>query len=389
MLQLIALFLEHGYSITFASTASVSKHSFALETLGVNMATVRLNDRSFHGFLKEINPTTVLFDRFITEEQFGWQVAETCPKAVTILDTEDLHFLRKAREDAYQQGSSVRDAYVYTDTAKRELASILRSDISLIISEVELQILIDIFKIPVGLLWYLPLLLTSEISEVQKQQQSNFDVREHFIAVGNLKHSPNVASIKILKNDIWPVLKKRIPQAELHIYGAYAPQQIQEMHQPKQGFLVQGWAEDISEVMQQARVQLAPLPFGAGIKGKLLDAMQYGLPTVTTPWGAEGMFTSYDAPGALANTWESFISHAEKVYTKKEPWLDAQQKGYKILADRFLKKLYAQKFIEKIEMVTSTLASHRERYFLGQILQHQTNQATKYLSKWIAEKNKH
>tara|TARA_A100000171_G_scaffold53048_1_gene75813 strand:- start:3375 stop:4610 length:1236 start_codon:yes stop_codon:yes gene_type:complete len=386
MLQLIDLFLEQGFAITFASTAVKSEHSAILNSLKIKEVSLKLNDASFDEFLKALQPDVVVFDRFVTEEQFGWRVAEICPNAVRILDTEDLHFLRKAREEAYKKEIPVVKADLYTETAKRELASILRCDLNLLISEIELRLLVETFKIPEGLLFYLPFLLTSNISAESKKEHCNYIERHHFIAVGNMKHAPNVASVKILKQHIWPVLKDKFSQAELHIYGAYVPQQIQEMHSPKERFLIKGWVKDISVVMQKARVQLAPIPFGAGLKGKLFEAMQHGLPTITTPVGAEGMYGQDATMEFIADTWQQFTNLAALVYKEERDWLHIQQKGYAILESRFLKNNFAERFATNISYVAKNLKCHREDHFMGQILQYKTMQATKYLSKWIEEK---
>ena len=98
MLQLISLFTDEGYSITFASPAQDSDFMVNLEGYGVDKISIALNCSSFDAFVKELNPTVVLFDRFMMEEQFGWRVAENCPNALRLLDTEDLHCLRLARQ---------------------------------------------------------------------------------------------------------------------------------------------------------------------------------------------------------------------------------------------------------------------------------------------------
>ncbi|HBY69305.1 MAG TPA: glycosyltransferase, partial [Flavobacteriaceae bacterium] len=208
MLQLIQVFLEDNYSITFASTASSGDKSADLQNLGISSETIQLNNSSFDDFLRKENPTIVLFDRFITEEQFGWRVSEVCPEALKILDTEDLHFLRKAREIAVKQNTPVEKANLFTETAKRELASIWRCDLSLIISEAEMKLLQNTFSIPENILFYLPFLL-SPISEEQKQYLPTFKERQHFITIGNLLHAPNVDSVKVLKKDIWPQIKAK------------------------------------------------------------------------------------------------------------------------------------------------------------------------------------
>ena len=103
MLQLISFFRSEGYRVTFLCAASPTEHSADLKSMHADTIAVKLNDSSFEMLLRELNPDTVLFDRFTTEEQFGWKVAEVLPQAVRILDTEDLHFLRKGREEACKE----------------------------------------------------------------------------------------------------------------------------------------------------------------------------------------------------------------------------------------------------------------------------------------------
>ena len=387
MMQLIGLFQEQGYTISFASTAAISKYSESLEDREITVHTIALNDAAFDTLLQDMAPDVVVFDRFITEEQFGWRVASHCPNTVRILDTEDLHFLRKARAEAYKNELPMAKANLYTDTAKRELASILRCDVSLLISEIEVALLTDIFKIPEGLLWYVPL-FAPEVSKERKQQQATFETRQHFIAVGNLKHAPNVVSVRLLHKEIWPAIRQQLPKAQLQIYGAYVPQQVQEMHSPETGFLIMGWAKNISAVMQKAKVQLAPIPFGAGLKGKLVDAMQHGLPTVTTNIGAEGLFTADTAPGAIADTWEHFVEKAVVLYQNQEHWLAAQKHGYDVLARKFQKEAFANSCAQHLETLKKNIETHRQAHFIGQVMQHHTLQANKYLSKWIEAKNR-
>lgn len=97
MLQLITQFQQQGFSITFACPAMDSDFMADLSSLNIDKKSIALNCSSFDTFIRELNPAVVLFDRFMIEEQFGWRVAENCPDALRILDTEDLHCLRLAR----------------------------------------------------------------------------------------------------------------------------------------------------------------------------------------------------------------------------------------------------------------------------------------------------
>mgnify|MGYP002630263136 FL=1 len=385
MLQLIEMFTSHGYGITFASSASSSEKSFNLDSIGVTTQQIVINDSSFDDFVRQLNPTLVLFDRFVTEEQFAWRVTQSCPKALKILDTEDLHFLRKARQQALKDATDVKNTNFFTETAKREIASILRCDLSLIISEFEMKLLTDTFAVSKEILYYLPFMVT------KLPDSSNFpefEQRANFMTIGNLLHGPNVDSVLYLKKEIWPLIKKQLPQAQLYIYGNYAPQHILELHNQKQGFYIMGWADSVAHVMQKARVCLAPLRFGAGLKGKLLDAMLYGTPGVTTSIGAEGMYGDLLTPGVIADTPEAFAELSVAIYSDKIKWQQNAQRGVEIIKARYNGKAIAKDFMTRLDALKINLKLHRQSHFVGQILQHQSLQASKYLSKWIEEKNK-
>ncbi len=384
MMQLIGLFQEENYQITFASTASISERTANLETQNISIKNILLNDASFDEFIIELNPETVIFDRYITEEQFGWRVSENCPNTLKILDTEDLHFLRKARKEAIKNNKSLSEANLFSETAKRELASILRCDMSLIISEYEMELLQNTFNVSSGILYYLPFLV---VTFSEEEKTSSFEERKNFLAIGNLLHAPNVDSVLQLKK-IWPEIKKQLPEAELHIYGAYAPQQILQLNNKKEDFIIKGWAGDIENVMQKYRVQLAPIRFGAGLKGKFLDAMCYGLPSVTTEIGAEGMCGNLPFGGIITTLKKYFINASIVLFSEEDLWNEAQQNGFNIIQKRFQKTIFSEDFKKHIQNLSNNLEEHRKQNFIGQILQHHTLQGTKYLSKWIEVKNK-
>lgn len=383
MMQLIALFSEKNFKITFASTATISERTVDLQAQNISAQNILLNDSSFDVFVKELNPEIVIFDRYITEEQFGWRVSNHCPNAIKILDTEDLHFLRKTRQDAVKQNKPVSEASFFSETAKRELASILRCDLSLIISEYEMELLKSTFKIASELLFYLPL-LAEAVSE--ENNTPSFKERENFLAIGNLLHAPNVDSVLQLK-ELWPKIKNQLANAELHIYGAYAPQQILQLNNKKEGFIVKGWAEDVENVMKSYRVQLAPIRFGAGLKGKLFDSMRLGLPSITTEIGAEGLCGKLPFGGFITSINEDFVNNAVRLYSEERIWQKAQENGFRIIEARFQKDSFSEDFKNRINELLKNLNEHRERNFLGQILQHHSLQSTKYLSKWIELKN--
>tara|TARA_R110002049_G_scaffold3795_3_gene27497 strand:- start:31432 stop:32673 length:1242 start_codon:yes stop_codon:yes gene_type:complete len=387
MMQLIAFFQFQDYQITFASPCAKKSNAFDLERIGgVSQKSIALNHSSFDDFIKTLNPNIVLFDRFMMEEQFGWRVAEHCPNALRILDTEDLHGLRKGRQQAFKENAPVGTSYLFNDTAKREIASIYRSDLSLIISEIEMDILKNQFKVEASLLVYLPFMLEG-ISDATIDEFPKFEERNHFISIGNFLHEPNYNAVLFLKETIWPWIKKQLPKAELHIYGAYVSQKVNQLHNEKSGFLVKGFVEDVNEVMEKAKVCLAPIRFGAGLKGKLVDAMQNGTPCVMTAMASEGMFGNIKPNGFVEDNPQEFANKAVQLYCDDVLWKEKQQNGFQIINKRFNKNQHHEKFSKAIEETVQRLNEKRLNNFTGQMLQHHAMQSTKFMSKWIEAKN--
>ena len=387
MLQLIDVFRFENYKITFATPCAKSDNAFDLKSIEVDTVEIELNNSSFDVFVKELNPSIVLFDRFMMEEQFGWRVAEQCPDALRILDTEDLHCLRKGRQQSYKDNKPFDDYYLFNETAKREIASIYRCDLSLIISEAEMDILNNHFKVDEQLLCYLPFLL-NEITLEEQENLPNFEDRNHFITIGNFLHEPNYNAVLYLKESIWPIIRNQLPQAEMHVYGAYVSQKVNQLNNSKEGFLIKGFAEDVNLVMKQAKVCLAPIRFGAGLKGKLIDAMQNGTPCVTTSIGAEGMYGDYYPNGFVEDDAQEFADKAVELFRNKLLWEAKQQNGFKAINKRFLKGVFLNLFLRRVETLRANLETHRLQNFNGSMLLHHSLQSTKFMSKWIEEKNK-
>lgn len=384
MMQLIRFFLKE-YQIYFATTAVPTPFMADLDGLGIHSVTIELNSESFDVLLRKLSPEVVLFDRFMMEEQFGWRVVKNCPYALKILDTEDLHFLRKARQLAAKSNTELNASSIRSDTAKREIASIYRCDLSLIISEKEMEILKQEFGVPEFILQYHPLLIENlELVE----NLPTFAERKHFISIGNFRHEPNWDAVVQLKEKIWPRIRKEIPEAELQIYGAYPTQKVFQLNAPREGFQVRGRADSAREVIKRSRVLLAPLRFGAGIKGKFLDAMSMGTPSITTGIGAEAMAGNHSWGGRIEDDPELFALAAADLYKDESQWEISQQNGFNILKDRFSRGHFEHRLWQRLRLITQDLRQHRENNFIGAMLQHHRVNSTRNLSKYIEVKNK-
>ncbi|NVZ20098.1 glycosyltransferase [Pseudomonas costantinii] len=401
MMQILQSFLDQGWDITFSSPAALGEHKADLPALGITECAIELNNSSFDDFIRELAPDIVLFDRFMMEEQFGWRVEKYCPDALRVLETCDLQSLRDARHQRLKDrikahpdsddfnalfAPALEEEFQLmadTDVAKREIAAIYRCDISLMISDVEARLLTEQFKVPAALLHWCPLMM-----EPPTAPFAPFEDRAHFLSIGNFRHAPNWDAVLWMKNSLWPLIRQQLPGAQLHIYGSYTPPKATALHNPAQGFHVMNWAEDALQVMTAARICLAPLRFGAGIKGKLADAMLCGTPNITTPIGAEGMGDERPWPGVIEQSAAALASAAVALYQDRERWTQAQEIGRQLLARRYDQTVHGPALVDCLERCRSDLDAHRRRNFTGSMLRHHAHKSTQYMSQWIEAKNR-
>jgi len=384
-LSLIRCLQAAGGRVTFACAAALSEHRYPLSDIAVDEVEIRLNCDSFNQLLRKMQPDLVVFDRFLTEEQFSWRVAKECPQAMCVLDTQDLHCLRDARHQALKRGQNTMrpdSELLSSELALRELASIWRCDLSLMISTAEISLLQSHYGVSAELLHHLPF-----SSEGGTASPLPYAQRRHFICIGNFRHEPNWDSLRYLRSELWPEIRRKLPSAQCHVYGAYPPPKAQQLHSEKQGFLLKGWAKDAAAVMRQARICIAPLRFGAGQKGKLLEAMEQATPSVTTSIGAEGMVdTPANWGGVVADSPQALIEAAVSLYRDESNWRSAQERAVRCLAP-FTSAEPSQALQSRIGRLSDELAVHRQGNFIGAMLRHHSLRSHQYMSQWIAAKS--
>ena len=350
----------------------------------------------------------VVFDRFYSEEAFSFRVRELCPDALLVLDMQDIHSLRIGRQclvdvTADPEGPGLTtdlvDSVMSFDPANnlshpqerlgkkrlkandcfmRELASVHRCDMTLVCSPAEIQLMrrwgIQEEKMTLAPFFCEPSSGTS---------MPTFDERADFVTVGGFKHPPNVDSVRLLRNEIWPKIRATLPGAKMNVYGAYPTQSIMSLDNKALGFRVRGHVTDLDEVLRRSRVLLAPLRYGAGIKGKIVDAWRNKCPVVTTPIGSEGIGDARDWGGLVVSNADDFADAAVRLYTDQVLWERRSEVGETLLRGLFEGQVNLQVVRKSIGSAMSDMHARRRTDIVGSMLWHQSNRSSEYFSKWI------
>jgi len=380
MLQRLQGFLARGWQVTFASPAAPEQQDANLSALRA----VELVDSDFDPFIGGLAPDVVLFERFELEERFAWRVEQHCPKALRLLDSGDLQSLREARHALLRRrlalgldpndfrelfatsGSDLYQQMAPAELTRREIAAIHRSDLSLVVSDVEIDLLVNGFGVPPALLHWCP-----PMPEAPRTATVPFGEREHIIAFVDFRDPADWDSVLWLKHNIWPMVRRHLPDAQLHLHGPSPSAKALALHDPAGGLLIFEHDAEPAALLGKARLCLAALRFGAGIKGVLLDAMLAGTPSITTPIGSEAMHGTQPWPGQVSATAEGLAKAVIALYADEDRWNQAQRNAAPLLDTHFNRRWHGAALAERIEQTLMELADQRLYNFTGAMLRQQ------------------
>ncbi|MFN2509880.1 MAG: glycosyltransferase [Pyrinomonadaceae bacterium] len=165
--------------------------------------------------------------------------------------------------------------------------------------------------------------------------------REGLLFIGHLSHRPNSDAVNYFMRKIYPLIKQRLPSVSFHIVGSGASPEIEAYDSAN--VRVMGYVPDINPLLQNARVFVAPLRFGAGVNGKIGEALSYGVPVVTTSIGAEGIGLTSGENAMIADDPEDFANNVLKVYRDTDLWHRLSDSGYRHIENHFTPQIVGQK----------------------------------------------
>jgi len=317
--NLLLLLREMDFQVTFIAEDNflyMQEETAALQRAGIEVlyAPYVTNVESHLEGFGERYELVLLVRPIVVERQIK-AIRKYCPQAKVLFHTVDLHFLRMSREAALHGDKAKQRAA--ENMKHRELAAIRASDAAIVVSTVELEILRP--EMPGTKLHVVPLIM-----DVQGTSKA-FSERKDIVFVGGYQHQPNVDAVQYFAAEIMPLLRKKLPGVRFHAVGSKPPAEIQALS--SDDVIVTGFVEDLNALLDKARVSVAPLRFGAGIKGKIGTAMAVGLPVVATSLAAEGMSLTDHETILVADGAENFADTVAKLYQDEHLWNRLSQNG--------------------------------------------------------------
>ncbi|MGH8173298.1 MAG: glycosyltransferase [Rhodanobacteraceae bacterium] len=245
------------------------------------------------------------------------------PRAKLVFDTVDLHYLREQRAAELEGRADL--ARHAAATRAQELKLIRECDITLVVSPAERELLAkDAPGARVEVL--------SNVHEVYGCRRP-FAERRDLVFVGGFQHPPNTDAVAWFVRDVFPHVRAKLPEVKFHVIGSKVPAAITALADDR--VIVHGYVEDIAPFMDGCRVSLAPLRYGAGVKGKVNMAMSYGLPVVATTVAVEGMHVESGADVLIADDANALADAVIRLYADEALWDRLSANGLENVARHF------------------------------------------------------
>ena len=327
MFYMMKIFREMGHKVSFfpRNKQAPEPYTSDMQALGVEVLTDYYTE-SIEKYLRNKGHlfNVVILSRVKTASICINVVRQYCRRAKIIFDTVDLHFLREQR-GAKINGGTLHLLREAEKVKKLELGIAAKADLTLVVSPAEKDIINrEVPNISVA--------IVSNIHQVVGSK-TPFSKREDIFFIGGFRHPPNVDAVIHFVYKIFPLIKKKLGKIKFYVIGSNTPPEISEL--ATEDVLVTGFVEDIEPYMNQCRVSVAPLLWGAGVKGKVNLSMSYGIPTVATSIAVEGMYLMNDKDILIADDAEGFADAVVRLYTDEELWNKLSKNGLQNVKEHF------------------------------------------------------
>jgi GT2 family glycosyltransferase/glycosyltransferase involved in cell wall biosynthesis len=322
LLQILKALLRLGYHITFIARDSVHSNQYlpmlqemgievyagdpsALEASGINCIAPYLD---LERILKDRVYQTVVLDFWNLAEYYLPRIRKYSPSSKIIVDTVDIHFLREIREAELRKDPELQKRA--RTNKEREIAVYRKADRLWVVTEEDRRNIEGaVGEVPIDIVPNV-----HEKVEVLKRYEATSDL----LFVGNFNHLPNRDGIAFFCEEVFPRIQRDLPGIKLYIVGNNPPENVKILATDR--IIVTGYVKDLSPYLLKARISVSPLRYGAGMKGKVGEALSWGLPVVTTSIGAEGMGLVDGEDARIADSAEEFAAKVVRLYNDRDLW---------------------------------------------------------------------
>lgn len=327
MYNYLRIFTDLGCRVTFLPYSDLRHaqgYTASLQALGVECVFRPFVD-SLESFIAERGTefSCVMLTRGETAYECINTVRAGCPQAKVIFNTVDLHFLRERRRAELETGQSRSFRAIELEYKERYVME--RSDITIVISNAEATLLAE--EAP-----HVPVTVVPLLRECPGRTK-DFVGRKAIVFVGGFRHPPNVDAVQWFCNETWPCIRAKLPDCELLIAGSHMTDQVKAL--AGNGVKILGFVEDLDSLFAEVKLSVAPLRYGAGLKGKVATSLGYGVPCVASSVAAEGLEVGDDSGVVVADEPAQFASEIYRLYEDEALWERLSLAGQKYASTHF------------------------------------------------------
>ncbi|MEN6520918.1 MAG: glycosyltransferase [Armatimonadota bacterium] len=379
LFNMLKLLRKLGCSITFVSMMGSMEERYVpiLESMGIEVHPWDPQALERAGY--KVDKAPLDYESIFGGQKFDyaimefWDVAQYymplirkyAPDTEVIVDTVDIHFVREMREAELKNDNPLMETAAHKK--RMELNVYRQADRLWVITEQEKQTIGNIIK-------NVPVEVVPNIHG-QVNVEKVFDQTSDLLFVGNFNHPPNADAVRYFCKEIFPTVQKQIPDIKLHVVGGNPPEDIKLL--ASDNIIVTGYVENLPDYLKMARVSVSPLRYGAGMKGKVGEALAWGLPVVTTSIGAEGMDLTHGHNVLIGDTPDEFASQVVNLYRDRGLWERLSQAGKQKAAEwspesvesRLRKMLFGRSPAPREKTVSIVILAYNQLYYTKKCLE--------------------
>jgi glycosyltransferase involved in cell wall biosynthesis len=328
-MSLMRGFIELDYAVTFLPAFVLSydgHYTDALRRAGISCI-CSPNENSVETYI-DIHVSQfdlIVLSRAYVANSHLDRIRRLVPKTPIIFNTVDLHFLREEREVAL--GAPAERVFQARRTKEVELSIVSRSDLTVVLSSVEQAILADMVPNAKTVVW--------PIVQDMPGLEAPLPGRRDIVFIGGFMHRPNVDAVLYFAHHIWPTIRRNLPDAKFIVIGSDPTPEILALGERESAIEIRGFVQDLSAVLRSCRLTVAPIRFGAGIKGKVISSLAAGVPCVATPVAVEGMGLTPGEDIMMASEPACFAAAVVLLYTDDDAWHRISRAGLATALNNF------------------------------------------------------